>query len=152
MHVQADKVAQPMNKIISVTRIFDHFARGVHLPENPLRKMVEAVFPVGWVVRVAIHVPYVRDILFFEVSMHSLADADQPILVAARKPEQFQLLFGRCRIRNEFRRGLRVGSGRKTADPGELVEMRHPEVQRLSATHGKPGQGTMLTVILNRVA
>ena len=47
---------------------------------------------------------------------------------------------------------LRVGGGGEAADPGERVEVRQPEVQRLAAAHRQPGQRPVLAVRLDRVA
>src|SRR3954469_5238749 len=68
----------------------------------------------------------------FKIRMHALADANEAVFVAAGKTEQLVRLL---RVGHEFRRRLRVWRGRKTADPGESVEVCQPEIQRLPAAH-----------------
>src|SRR4051812_13998172 len=58
--------------------------------ENQLRKIVKRLFPVLEVVRVFVHMPDVRNIFLFQVSVNGLADADQSVFVAGRNPQQFQ--------------------------------------------------------------
>jgi hypothetical protein len=63
---------------------------------------------IGNPVRVAVHVPDVRDVPLLEVHVHALADPEQPIPVAAGEIEQLHLARHRCRVGNQFRRRLRV--------------------------------------------
>ena len=81
--------------------------------------------------------------------MHALADVDQAILVAAREPEELELVAGLGRIRNQFLGWLGVGCGRESAHRGEGLEVAEAEVQRLPATHRKSGQGPVLAVRLD---
>ena len=60
--------------------------------KDPLCEEIEVVPPLGRVVRVAIDMPDVRNVLALEIGMHALADADQAVPLAAGDPEQFQLL------------------------------------------------------------
>src|SRR5262245_30390251 len=63
--------------------------------EDPLSKKVKVVLPFGGIMAVTVHMPHMGNTLLFQVSMHSLADADEPVLVTTSQPEQFQL--PRCR-------------------------------------------------------
>ena len=56
--------------------------------ENTLSEQPQVVFPVGSVMAVAVHMPNVRHLLFFEISMHALANADQAVFVTAGQPQQ----------------------------------------------------------------
>src|SRR4051794_26238177 len=50
--------------------------------EETLGEEIQVVLPLGRVVRVAVHVPDMRDALRFQVGVHALADADQAVLLA----------------------------------------------------------------------
>src|SRR5664279_4805638 len=67
--------------------------------EKVLAEKVQVVVPLGGVVRVAIHVPDMRDAILFEILVHCLADANQTVLIAAAEPHQLQLL-GNRRVRH----------------------------------------------------
>ena len=49
--------------------------------------MIKVVSPMGGVMRVAVDVPNMRDVLFFEVSVDALTDANQTVFVPTRKPQ-----------------------------------------------------------------
>src|ERR1700693_5069129 len=72
--------------------------------EKALGEEIQDVPPLRRVVRVAVHMPDVRDILLLQIGMHALADTEQAILVAAGDPEQFQLLPGGRRIGHQLLR------------------------------------------------
>ena len=55
-------------------------------------------------------------------------------------------------IGQEIGRRPRVRRRGEPADPGEAIEVREPEVQRLPAAHRQPGEGAALPVRLHRVA
>ena len=52
--------------------------------KDQLRKIIESFFPMLEVMRVFVHVPDVRHVLLFQVSVDVLADANEAVLVAAR--------------------------------------------------------------------
>ena len=56
--------------------------------ENQLGELIQRLLPVLEVVGMFIHVPDVRHILFLEVGVDALADANQSVLVAAREKEE----------------------------------------------------------------
>src|SRR5207249_1591977 len=58
--------------------------------KQALKEVVKVIPPVRGVVGVAVHIPDVRHVLLLEIAMHSLADADQPVLVSTRKIKQLQ--------------------------------------------------------------
>ena len=103
------------------------------------------------VMGVFVHVPDVGNIVLLEVGVDTLADADEPILVAAGNVEQLQLLDGRRRIGHEFRRRPRVRGRGKPAHPRKGVEVCQAEVERLPAAHGKPGQRAVLAIGLHGI-
>src|SRR5207248_1415512 len=78
--------------------------------ENLLGEVVEVGSPLRRIVPEAIYVPHMRHFIFFQIRMHSLADVDESILVAAGKPEQLQF-FDEGRIGQKFSRRLCVGGG-----------------------------------------
>ena len=96
-------------------------------PPALLREQIEVVLPDRPGVAARIHVPNVCHPLFLEVTVNSLADAHQSVLVSARYPKQLQL-FGRLRRRHQLRWGLGVGRRRKSAYPGKSFEMSQPEI------------------------
>jgi hypothetical protein len=51
-----------------------------------LYKKIQVIGPLGIVMTIAIHMPYMRHSLFFEVLVHTLTHTDQSIFVAAAKP------------------------------------------------------------------
>lgn len=67
----------------------------VGLVENVLAEKGEIIVPLGGVMSISVHVPNMRDPILFQVLMNGLANAHQPIPVAAGKPDQFQLLRNR---------------------------------------------------------
>ena len=67
-----------------------------------LYKKIQVIGPLGIVVSIAIHMPYMWHPLFFEVLVHLLADTNQSILVATAKPQYFELLPGCRQIRQQF--------------------------------------------------
>ena len=77
--------------------------------KNQLRKIIKRLLPMLEIMPMFVHVPDVRNSFLFQVGVHSLADADQAILVAAGKPEQLQPPLRIFWIRNEFRPGLGIG-------------------------------------------
>jgi len=79
------------------------------------------------VVAVGVHVPDVRHAVFLEIRVHALTDADQALPVAAREPQQLQLVLGGCGVGHQFRRSFGVGRRRETADPGECFSCKHFE-------------------------
>ena len=97
--------------------------------------MIDQCPTCGGIVRVVIYVPDVLNVLLLQVSVHSLADVDEPVAIAAREPEERKLLGRRIGIRNERRRRFGVRSSREGAEPGEAVQVRQTEVERLSAYH-----------------
>ena len=54
--------------------------------KDELGEVIKSLFPVLEIVRVFIHMPDVRDVFFLRVGVNTLADTDQPIFIAARKP------------------------------------------------------------------
>ena len=52
-----------------------------------LGEEIQVVLPLRWVVRITIDVPDVRDVLFLQVRVHGLTDADEAIFLAAAEPE-----------------------------------------------------------------
>src|SRR6185369_5359248 len=66
--------------------------------------------------------------------------------VAARQPEELELLLRRRRIRYERRRCLGVRRRGEGAEPGELVEMGEAEVERLPTAHREAGKCAMLAI------
>src|ERR1043166_8175384 len=127
--------------------------RGFNLPglllgrwlENELREIVEPLLPMMEVMGVVIDVPDVRDVLFLQVGVNALADADQAVLVAARDVEKFQL-FGLLRVRHEFRRWPGVRCGGEAADPGERVNVWDADVQGLPPAHRKSCDGAAFAI------
>ena len=122
--------------------------RDQHRPvdENVLAEKVEVVIPLGGVVRVAIHMPDMRDAILLEILVHRLADANQTVLVAAAEPYQLQL-FGNRRVRHQRRWRLPcVGRRREPADIGERLGVNQADVQRLAAAHRKAGQGAVVAI------
>src|SRR5438094_4560227 len=97
--------------------------------ENQLREIVEPLLPMLEVVGVVIHVPDVRDGLFLQVGVNTLANTDQAVFVAARDVEKFQLLGRLLRVGHEFRSRLGVGRGGEASDPRERVEISQANVQ-----------------------
>src|SRR3954462_11111150 len=96
----------------------------------------------------AVHMPDVGNTFFLQKGMHTLADADQVILVAAPQPEQFEVArFGR--VWDELLRRFGVGRGGKAAYPGKRVKVSQTEIERLAAAHGEPRQRTMFAIGLN---
>ena len=123
-----------------------------HAPslECLLHEPVERLFPFWGVVAVGGYVPDVRDFVLLQVGVHTLADVDEAIFVAAGEPEEFQLLGG-SGVRQQFGGLLGVGRGGETADPRKLVHVTEPEVQGLAAAHRETGKGAMLAVRLRAV-
>ena len=70
--------------------------------------MVERFFPMLEIVRVLIDMPDVRHILFLQISVNPLADANQSVFVAAGDKEELQLLLRFFGIRHEFSGRLRI--------------------------------------------
>ena len=97
--------------------------------------MIEGILPVREVVGVVVNVPNVRNTVFLQIGVDSLADSNQAVLVPARNVEEPQLIGRLCRIGRKLRRRLGVRSGGKTANPSEGVEVAETEVQRLPAAH-----------------
>ena len=64
-------------------------AGNIFSTEDSLREQIQTVSPLRPVVRVAVHLPEVRDVVGLEPGMDALADADESVLVAAGEPEQF---------------------------------------------------------------
>lgn len=56
--------------------------------KDALEEVVEVVRPMGAIVPVAVYVPDVGNVLLLQVRVNPLADADEPVLVAAGEPEQ----------------------------------------------------------------
>src|SRR5580704_30797 len=56
------------------------------LAEHALEEVVQIVSPLRRIVGMAIHIPHVRHVLFLEISVHPLANADEPILIPNREP------------------------------------------------------------------
>lgn len=83
--------------------------------------------------------------------VNTLGDADETVLVAAGKIEQFQFPARGGRIGHEVGGRPGVGSGGKTAHPRQGIEVRDAEIERLSPTHRKAGQGAMLAVGAGRI-
>ena len=121
-------------------------------PEDPLREVIKAVFPMRGVVPIAVYVPDVRNVVFLQVGMHTLADPDQTVPLAAGKPQQFEIGPGGCGGGHEFACGPGVGRRGEGTDPGKRIEVPQPEVQRLATAHRKTCQRAMLAVRLHHVA
>src|SRR6185437_1485910 len=102
--------------------------------ENLLHEVVQVISPLRRIVGMGIDIPDVRHVVFFQISMHALADVDQAILVAAGDPQQLELL-GLVRVRQKLLRRLRIWRRRETADPCESIDVCQAKVQRLSAAH-----------------
>ena len=75
-----------------------------------LHEPVERLHPFRRVVCVGGHMPEVRHMLFIQGCMHSLADVEEAVPIAAGKPKQFQLLRD-VRIGQEIFGLLRVWRG-----------------------------------------
>jgi len=86
-----------------------------------------------------------RDFFLLQVSVHPLADAEESVLVAARKSEQFQFP-GRVGIWDKVRGLVGVRCRGESTDPGKSIEVRQSEIQRLAPAHRKPGQRAILAI------
>jgi hypothetical protein len=56
--------------------------------KNVLDEQIQVVLPLRRVVRVAVNMPDVGNVVLLQVSMHALADADQAIPLPASEPQQ----------------------------------------------------------------
>ena len=83
--------------------------------------MIQVVAPVRGIVTVAIDVPLVRDVILLKETLHSLADADEAILISTGKVEQLELLFCRIGVGQQFGRRFGVGRRGEPAHPREGV-------------------------------
>src|SRR5450830_419126 len=121
-----------------------------------LDKKIQVIGPLDIVVSIAIHVPYMRYPLFFEVLVHTPADTDQAILVSTAKPQYFDLLLGCLQVRQQL--GVRkptkfigIRSRRHSTNISKSIDMRKADVQGLAATHGQPRECAMFAVGVNRI-
>src|SRR5262249_33445838 len=114
--------------------------------KNALSKEPQIVLPFRRVVRVAVHTPGLRHVLFLQVGIHAWTDADQADLLAVGDPEQLQPLLGLRWIGHEFRRWLCIGRGGKSTHPGEGIQVRQAKVERLAAAHAKPSHRTVFMI------
>ena len=117
--------------------------------ENALREVEESVLPMVKIVAVIIHMPDMRHIFLLQVSMHTLADADEVVFVAGGNPKEFQLLRGGYGIRHQLCGGPRIRSGGEPAHPGEGIQIPEAEVQRLAAAHRQASKCPALAVCLD---
>ena len=69
-----------------VRRVSKSVCRGF---ENALGEVVERLFPMLEIVAVIIHMPDMRHILLLQITMYTLADADEAIFVTGGDPEEF---------------------------------------------------------------
>lgn len=102
--------------------------------------------------KVNIAVPDVGNVVVAQVSVNTLADPYQAVLLPAGQPEQFELGLRGGGVGDELLGRLGVGRGREGADPGERVEVRQSKVEGLAAAHRQAGQGAVLAVRFSRVA
>ena len=79
--------------------------------KRALQKPIEIVPPVGWVVRVAIDIPVMRDFLVRQIHMCLTADSKERILGAAGKVDVGLAFAGDIRVRDELYgiQGVRSG-------------------------------------------
>ena len=85
--------------------------------------------------------------------MHTLADAEQVVLVAAGHPEQLQLFLDHGLFGDQLETAASCSQRRgEPAHPGEGVEMAQPEAEGLAAAHRQARDGPVLAVRLHRVA
>ncbi len=56
--------------------------------EYSLEEMIEVVPPVRGIMPLAVYIPDVRNVLLLQIGVHSLADADEPVFVAAGEKQQ----------------------------------------------------------------
>lgn len=106
-----------------------------------LDKKIQVVGPLGIVVRIAIHMIYMRYPLFFEMLVHTLTDPDQAIFIPTGKPQHFELLPGCHQVGQQFGVGkspefIGIGSRRKSANRCEGIDMVKADVQGLATAHG----------------
>ena len=94
----------------------------------------------------AVHIPEMRDIFLFQISVHALANADEPIFIATREVEQLELGFRRTCIGDELLGTLGVRRRRKPTDPGKRLQMPQSKVKRLPTAHREPRNASALTV------
>ena len=73
------------------------------LAEDQLHEVIQAVSPMRWIVAVAIHMPDVRHAMLLQVGVNALIDAEQSILAATGKHQEFQLALYGLRVRHKFR-------------------------------------------------
>jgi hypothetical protein len=79
------------------------------------------------IVRVLIHVPDVRHVVFLEVGVDILADADEAVLVATGEVEKLELLRGIRRIRASSAAGLVLGADEKPPTQAKVARLPRPK-------------------------
>ena len=79
--------------------------------KRALHKPIEIVPPVGWVMRVAIDIPVMRDFLVRQIHMCLSADSKERVLGAAGKVDVGLAFAGDIRVRDELYaiQGVRSG-------------------------------------------
>jgi hypothetical protein len=87
-----------------------------------LHEVVEGLLPFWAVVRAVCDVPDVWNFFLLEIRVRPLADANQPVLVAAREPKEFQF-FDRLGVGDKLGRTLGIWRGGESADIGKGVEV-----------------------------
>jgi hypothetical protein len=70
--------------------------------KRALQKPIEIVPPVGWVVRVAVDIPVMRDFLVRQIHMCLTADSKERVLGAAGKVDVGLAFAGDIRVRDEL--------------------------------------------------
>ncbi len=91
--------------------------------------MPEVVFPVCGIVGVAVEVPDVGYLLLPQVSLSSLADAEQIIATAAGEPDQVERIVGEFTGGDELIGVACVGGSGECCEPGEFVGAGEGKVQ-----------------------
>src|SRR5262249_30410804 len=110
---------------------------------------VEVILPDRPGMPAGIDVPDVRHVLLFQGSVERFTRSHQRVGVAARNPEEPQVLAG-VGAGNEVAPSPEKGRG-EAADRTEGIEVLQANGERLPAAHRQPGDGPVLDAGLYRV-